>query len=135
MSNFDKKCVIIFDEMSIKRYLDYNTKDDIIYGFSDFGDLGRSSTIATHVLSFSLRGLNRNWKQTISFYVGTATGIQIAEILKDTISKISGIGFRVLAVCCDQGSNNRNAYRLLGATEAIPYKLTGNSKVCKQQQP
>lgn len=44
---------------------------------------------------------------------------------------ITEIGFNIIAATstCDQGSNNRKAYRLLGATESKPYTFINNKKV------
>ena len=119
--------------MAIKPELDYNIKNDManttIYGFSDFGELGRRATVASKEMVFTLRGLNKNWKQTTSYYIGCPKGDDIAEILKLTISKTLECGLQVIAVCCDQGSNNRRAYKLLGTTETKPFFEIKNQQI------
>lgn len=59
----EKRCVLVFDEMSIKTELEYNTKEDCVYGFSDLGELGRERSFSEYALLFMLRGLNKPWKQ------------------------------------------------------------------------
>lgn len=41
----DKKCILLMDEMAIKKELEYNTAYDLIHGYHDFGELGRSICI------------------------------------------------------------------------------------------
>ena len=74
-------------------------------------------------------GLNENWKQTLGIYFGNVSGARIAEIIKYTIEKISEIGYNIVSVNCDQGSNNRSAYKILGATTERPYFMLGNKKI------
>lgn len=59
----NRKCVLVFDEMSTKVELEYNSKEDIIYGFEDLGEFGRNKNMANHCLLLMLRGLNQSWKQ------------------------------------------------------------------------
>lgn len=68
LSKNDRKCIIAFDEMIIKQFLEYNSKLDIIERFQDLGPLGRSPKAATHALVFSARGLYKNWKCPISYF-------------------------------------------------------------------
>jgi len=44
----DRKCVILLDEMSILKCIEYNEALDIIEGFEDLGPLGCSSNYAKH---------------------------------------------------------------------------------------
>ena len=39
LNNLDRKCVLLLDEMAIKPELEYNSKEDKIYGFYDHGHL------------------------------------------------------------------------------------------------
>lgn len=53
--------------------------------------------------------------------MGTVNGEQLSEILRINIRKVHATGFRIVAISGDQGSNNRKAYRLLGASKEKPY--------------
>jgi len=63
MPDINQKCILVFDEMSVKNELEYNSKDDKVYGFEDFGEFGRVKAFANHALLLMLRGLNKSWKQ------------------------------------------------------------------------
>ena len=67
MSDFEKECVLMWDEMSIRPYLEYNQKEDYIEGFSDLGEYGRTGELANIALTFMLSGLSCNWKQAVYF--------------------------------------------------------------------
>ena len=42
------KSVLMWDEMSLKRFLEYNPKADLVEGFHDLGDLGRTNQAANY---------------------------------------------------------------------------------------
>ena len=42
----------VFDEMSLKAGILYNSSNDCVESFEDFGDLGDSRFIVNHALSF-----------------------------------------------------------------------------------
>lgn len=52
MTDEQKYCVIAFDKMSIKKYLEYSKYLDIVEGYEDFGHNGRSEKLASHALVF-----------------------------------------------------------------------------------
>lgn len=129
LSKMDKKCILLLDEMAIKPELELNTSNDVIYGFVDHGHLGRKNVIATHALVVMLRGLNSNWKQAIGIYIGNVNGVDLSNIIKYCICQVTSLEFDVLAVNTDQGSNNRNAYRILGATVKQPYFFLNGKQI------
>ena len=59
MSDKDRMCCLMFDEVSIREHLYFNQKIDCIEGFVDLGRHGRTSSIANHALVFMLRGLRK----------------------------------------------------------------------------
>lgn len=70
MSYSDRKCVLLHDEMSILKSLEYNKALDMIEGFEDLGPLGRSSNYAKHALVIMVRGLYKNWKFPLCYFLG-----------------------------------------------------------------
>lgn len=38
MSEMDRKCILLFDGMAIKKELEYDPREDFVQGFNDFGD-------------------------------------------------------------------------------------------------
>lgn len=69
MSAMELDCVLIWDGLSIKTWLEYNKHLDLIEGFEDLGSLGRYPNAATEGLVFMLRGRRSQWKQVFSYYV------------------------------------------------------------------
>lgn len=78
-------CILSFDEMAIRKHLYYNENLDIIEGYQDHGDHGRSQQIASNALVFMLAGVRKNWKQPIAFYFSgkSVTGDRLSVIIKE----------------------------------------------------
>lgn len=68
LSEIDRNCVLLFDEMALNVGLKYNLKKDYIFGFQDFGSHNRIPDFADHVLVFMIRGLRKKCKQPVSYY-------------------------------------------------------------------
>lgn len=108
MSDGEKMSILMFDEMAIESSLTYESREDKISGFEDFGD-GRSSLkFADHALVFMLKGILKPWKQPVAYYF-SENGIkstQLAVILKTLIRKLRATGFDIVATVSDQMSTN-----------------------------
>jgi hypothetical protein len=114
MSMKEKVCILMWDEVSVQPYLDYDIQKDIIRGLEDWGN-NRTSKVADHALVFMLRGLNSGWKMPISYsycYQQTNTA-QLMRCIKDHVNKISNAGFHIVGTVCDQGSSNVAAIKEL----------------------
>lgn len=123
MSNFEKECVLMWDEMSIKAILQYNSKDDLVEGYQDLGHLGRTNNFAKHALCFLLRGLKSSWKQPIAYFTshGNVHGRDLSIILTKIIESISKTGLILKSMVCDQGATNQKAIKYLNISEERPY--------------
>ena len=110
MDDGDKQCVLVFDEMSLKAGISYNSSNDCVEGFEDFGDLGGSRYIANHALAFLVRGLKNKWKQPVGYFLssGPVSASMLRSLTRNCIEKLQSIGLNVKAIVCDQGSNNRS---------------------------
>lgn len=117
----NRKCILLLDEMTIKNHLQYDEKTDKIYGYEDFQEFGRNATPARHALVFMLSGINKQWKQVIAHYYGTAKKDLLKDIILRLLEKLVAEGIEVVAVNCDQGSANRGAYDLMGVTVEDPW--------------
>lgn len=62
MANEEKYCVVVFDEMCIKKYLEYSRYLDIVKGFEDLGHKGKTNQIASLAMVFIARRLYSRWK-------------------------------------------------------------------------
>lgn len=77
-------CILSFDEMCIRKHLQYNSKSDEIQGYQDHGNHGRSKEVANKALVFMLSGIRAKWKQPIAFYLScTLNAERLTVILKE----------------------------------------------------
>ncbi|XP_031358890.1 uncharacterized protein LOC116182497 [Photinus pyralis] len=131
MNESEKQCVVLFDEISLKRKLEYNNQLDIIEGYQDLGSLGRNSLIGDSALVFYLRGLFYNWKLPFSYYIsnGTVKTVNLVTIVKEVLNKIIETSLKPRIIICDQGSNNRGTFLSLGATKESPFFYINGLKV------
>ncbi|KAF4523102.1 hypothetical protein B566_EDAN003116 [Ephemera danica] len=127
----ERFCVLQFDEMKIKEFLELSNLTGSIIGYEDFGTFGRTHRVATHVLLFVLRGINCNWKLPIEYVLchKTTPSQIIFELLKELLRILIGCGLIIMATSCDQGSTNKGAYKLLGATAEKPYFILDGIKI------
>ena len=65
----DQNVALVFDEMSIKEGLTYNTGRDIVEGFEDFDHAGQTRFLANHAIAFMVRGFASKWKQPIGYFL------------------------------------------------------------------
>ncbi|XP_063895591.1 uncharacterized protein LOC135118220 [Helicoverpa armigera] len=86
----DKTCVILFDEMSLKKRLIFNTAYDKVEGFQDLGEHGRSGELADKALVFLLQGVHKKIKQPLAHYFvkGTISSDKLVAIIKNTIKMV-----------------------------------------------
>ena len=123
MSDGDKVCCLMFDEMSIRQNLHFNQKFGCIDGYEDLGSQGRTSNIANHALVFMLRGLRRRCKQPVAYYLvhGSTKGEMLVNFLKEVLDACRDAGLEVVATVCDMAANNVKALKLLGVSEETPF--------------
>ena len=128
MSEKDKVCFLLWDEVSLQPHLHFADNDDKIMGFEDWGN-ARSNWFDDHALIFMLRGINRNWKIPVSynFCKACTNAAQLMRRIKELIRAIKASGFKVVATVCDQGQTNA----------ACISKLLeqGRPRVCSHEQP
>lgn len=107
MSEEEKVCILMWDEVSIQPKVSYDTYKDIICGLEDWGNY-RTGKVADHALVFMLRGLHSGWKMPISsgFCNKQTNTAQLIRCIKEHVRKISDFGFNIIATVCDQGSSN-----------------------------
>ena len=130
MTEHEKECVLLFDETHIKTCLEYNRKKDVVEGFQDLGELGRSSRVANQVLVFMVRGLIYKWKLPISFYVSKSiTFAGLKELVILNIKKCFEVCLKIRAITCDQGPSNQGLFKLLKITDESPYFTVDDKKI------
>lgn len=131
MEPSEKECVLIFDEIKLKSFLEYNVTQDVIEGFEDLGENRRKPRIANTGLVFMIRGLFSRWKQPISYYVtcGPIKGHELKILITENLEKCFNVGLSVRAIIADQGPNNRRAFTHLRTSEKNSFIVIRNKKV------
>lgn len=130
MSENEKLCSLLFDEMKIKSTLMYNREKDLISGFEDYGEL-RTEKIANQAFVLMLKGITKNWKQPIGYLLAhsfTPADI-IVKYIKKTVQITEDIGLNLKMVICDQASSNIACFRKLGVTAEKPYFIINEKKI------
>ena len=137
MSEAEKQCVLIFDEMSLKQNLTYNVEKDYIEGLQDFGSdtilitetEGKKPT--NHALVFMARGLVMPWKQPFGYVVthSTVKADHLKQLVTKALTHLKSIGLCVKAITCDQGSNNTSMMKSLGVTADHPFFLHNEDRI------
>lgn len=81
----DNEFVLMFDEMSLKKHLQYNPRDDLIEGFQDHGVQGRSAQPVSYGLVFMVAGIRKRIKQPIAYYLSgsSVTADRLTALIKE----------------------------------------------------
>lgn len=81
----DNHYILMFDEMSIRKHLEYNSRNDCIDGYQDHGMQGRSPTESSYALVFMVVGIRRRVKQPVAHYFssGFSTADRLAVLIKE----------------------------------------------------
>ncbi|CAH0718938.1 unnamed protein product, partial [Brenthis ino] len=122
---------LMFDEMSLKKHLQYNPKDDVIEGYQDHASQGRSPLIAAYALVFMITGIRQRVKQPIAhfFSSGFSTADRLAVLIKEVLHQCLKAGINIAAIVCDMDGVNRRALNILGASLQHPYIIVDNKEI------
>ncbi|CAH0731403.1 unnamed protein product, partial [Brenthis ino] len=103
--------ILLFDEMSLKKHLHYNPKEDLIEDYQDHGCQERSANIAAYALVFMIAGIKKKEKQPITHYFSSAfsTADRLAVLIKEVLNECFNAGINVTATVCDMDGVNRRA--------------------------
>jgi hypothetical protein len=137
MSEIDRYCCLLFDEMSIRENVRFNQKFDCIDGFEDLGSQGRTCNIANHALLFMVRGLHRKWKQPVAYYLscGSTKAEMLVQLLREVLGACHNVGLHVVATVCGLGTNNVKALKLAGSTVREPFFQFRNQAIATIYYP
>lgn len=116
-----KLCVLSVDEMAIRPRLQYLNKYDHIIGYQDSISLREDGIfhIATHALVFMARGVMNNWKQILGYFFvyHCIPGSMLKTLVVECIKRLQNADLKVVALVCDQGSNNMKMFSELQLSE------------------
>lgn len=124
MTEREKVCSVLIDEINLKSHLQYDRQNDLITGYQDLGSFGgRSNAKAKSALVFMIRGLSTNWCQPLG-YVYTASACKshvIKALLLDCLDKCREAGAVPKVIISDQGTNFQQLVKSLGISVDKPY--------------
>jgi len=131
MSSQEKYCTLVFDEMKIKNFLEYNKYLDLVEGYEDLGSKGRTNKFAGQAMVFMIRGLYSSWKLPIAYFLPSTSvkHIMLADLITEVLERLFQCGLVVKAIICDQGASNVAAFKDLKMTKDKPYFFIGDSKI------
>lgn len=113
MNETEKIVTLGWDEMALNAHLDYCSVKDYIDGFVDDGKK-TTDEFATHALVFMVRGVDKSYKQPISyFFTQNISKDELAELITLVIEAVMDIGLIVVGSVCDAVSTNLSAVRTL----------------------
>lgn len=132
----DRAVSIVFDEMSIKQFISYNSQNDMFSGYEDFDKLAnsidsKSILQCNQALVIMLKGIKHSWKQVIGYFLsnGPISGVKLKTIVSSTIHKIHSINIIPKVIICNQGTNNLQLRKLLGVTKNEPWIIYEDNKI------
>ncbi|CAL8078358.1 unnamed protein product [Orchesella dallaii] len=127
----DLDCLITWDEVGMKEFIEYNKFYDMFEGIIDFGEHGRTLEPANEALVFMIRGINSSWRFPISFYFskGATPSEMLEKIVVDNIKAVQNIGLRVRLGVCDMSFTNQGLYRAWSITPSNPSKIFNDQQV------
>lgn len=112
-------CSLIFDEMSIRKHLQWSDSEKkflghITYGFRPDNE---DVPIANNAIVFMLNGINVDFTIPVAHYfIGSLLAVEKANLIQDVIKAISACGVRVLNISFDGLPCNFTTCELLGAS-------------------
>lgn len=116
----ERVCTLAFDEMALRKHVQYNAHSDCIEGLEDYGSC-RTGEFAKFALVFMVQGIVHPFKQPVSFYFSSATGAtRLQSLLKEVLTACFANGIPILATVCDMGTSNVSMLKRMGCTEDNP---------------
>ena len=118
MSDYDKYCMLVMDEMSVKPGYDYDKSTQ-----ENIGDitLPNENGVATHGLVLMLAGLATRWKQIVGYHFtgDSYQGVNLKSTIDEILLKASEISLKVIVVTSDMGTNNQSVYKEYGISKNV----------------
>lgn len=120
-------CALIFDEMALKKHLQWSCMQKVFLGPINYGFRPESSEVplAKEAIVFMVNGFNFNTTLPLAYYfINRLNAEEKVVLLKNIITAIRNCGVRVLSVTFDNLADNFAMCRLLGSNvrDADNYK-------------
>ena len=112
-----KDCILIVDEMAIKKEVIWDVKNKKFAGNTDYGPIlaEEQDSIATNALVVMAAGLKKRWHHPIAYFlVDRVTAEMQAQIIKEAINLLTEAGLDVHGVTFDGCAKNLATAKVLG---------------------
>jgi hypothetical protein len=131
LSDSDRMCALVFDEITLKTAVTYDKFSDSIVGYENFGEFGSTEKPANHALVLMARGLKSKWKQPLAYFLvsNTTSAERLKVIVEHCIKQLSSANFTTVCVICDQGATNQQMFKMFSITTEKPYAIVANKTV------
>ena len=119
LDNDNKDCILLVDEMSIKKELLWDAKIKKFAGNTDYGPIlaEEQDTIAHNALVVMAVGLKQPWSYPIAYFLCNHLNSKMqAQIIKEPINLLTDAGLDVHGVTFDGCSKNLSTAKCLGCT-------------------
>lgn len=121
---------LMFDEMAIRRHVQYDDQRKQFLGFMHYGkrNADGSLPVANNVLVFMFTALNYKISIPLAYYAITSLdGLEKRDLIKEMLTSLHLIDVKVVNITFDGLKSNLTACELLGASfepsNIIPYFL------------
>ncbi len=114
-----KHCVLMLDEMSIRKHTSWNVHEGVPEGFVDLGTGcvdGDAAPVAKDVLVFMLVGIYGGWKLPVGYFlVCDLTADLQQNLLTECFRLLEEHNIECVAVICDGSYVNQGTFKRFGA--------------------
>ena len=112
-----RDCIIVVDEMSIKKEVLWDKKNKTFAGNTDYGYIlaEEQDSIASNALAVMAVRLKKLWSQPIAYFLADRVNAKMqAQIIKEGINLLTEAGLEVHGVTFDGCAKNLSTARCLG---------------------
>lgn len=112
-------CSLSFDEMSIRRHVQWNEAQKKFLGFISFGkkDEDEQIPVARQALTFLITGINANISIPVAyFFIKSLSGTEKSILIKEILKEVTKVGANIINITFDGLRSNFTACRMLGAS-------------------
>lgn len=117
----DRYCILSYDEMQIKKQIDFDKNEQVFYGTATLGESSKHEdnpeNLGDKMFVIVARGVKTNWKQIIASHVTLKDSLDpeiLRDFILDTISSVESCGMYVLALVSDSDGRNKSLWTSLG---------------------
>lgn len=130
-------CCLMFDEMAIKKQIDWDGKSSVGYCDLGFGDLQSDNvSLATQALVFLVTAVNKTWKIPVGYCLidGMTCAVKV-NLIKQYLMKLYDSGIKCIALTCDGTATNLSCLKELGVEIEDGVVIKSDFPHPKSQEP